>query len=55
MALISELDEQKTEELQKLMTVCTQQENLDHSKRVAQAGGYTFDTTAPVPTTFNFS
>uniref|UniRef100_A0A915DG54 Importin N-terminal domain-containing protein n=1 Tax=Ditylenchus dipsaci TaxID=166011 RepID=A0A915DG54_9BILA len=54
-ALIAGLDQTKSEELQKLLTVCTQQENLDHSKKVEQQGGYKFNPETALPNNFSFA
>ncbi|KAL3110544.1 hypothetical protein niasHT_020015 [Heterodera trifolii] len=49
------IGEARVAKLNHLMEICTREENLERSKRLAQAGGYSFDANAPVPTTFSFS
>lgn len=54
-AIFNGVSQEKYEEFQKLLTICTQQENLEHSKQVAQSGGYTFDAAPVNPSNFKFS
>ena len=42
-------------ELNALMDICIREENLERSKQLAQAGGYSFDASQPVPNSFKFA
>uniref|UniRef100_UPI00398F7D15 importin-8 isoform X3 n=1 Tax=Pristiophorus japonicus TaxID=55135 RepID=UPI00398F7D15 len=53
-ALTAPLSEDQKKQLQKIFTLTEQRKNAEESKKIEGQGGYKFDMTAPVPTTFNF-
>lgn len=53
-AMIADIDEANGTRLQNLITVCAQHEKAEESRRVEQAGGYSFDASAPIPAAFDF-
>uniref|UniRef100_A0A7E4UV58 Importin N-terminal domain-containing protein n=1 Tax=Panagrellus redivivus TaxID=6233 RepID=A0A7E4UV58_PANRE len=52
---LTSMEGENVEHLKKLFDYCVQQENLVHSRQVARAGGCTFDGSADVPSSFDFS
>ncbi|XP_067907112.1 importin-8 isoform X4 [Heterodontus francisci] len=52
--LTAPLSEDQKKQLQEIFTLTEQRKNAAESKKIEGQGGYKFDLTSPVPTTFNF-